>query len=260
MPADFDLKQLFEQRHWHQRWELFENIFTPGRNDVASLCDAAGLPKDLRGLRVLDIGAWHGCFSFECERRGASEVVALCLESDGDTGFHPLAKAVDSKVVRCLNESVYNLDRKKLGEFDLVLFFGVLYHLRYPLLALDKIRTVCRGTVLVESHVIDNHWMTGRTPNSSGKRLSKVSWELCETPIWRYYHNGELMGDASNYFGPNVRAVVEGFESAGFAVEVLKQWADRATFRATVQSTLAHAMRHSYEMQAPANRAFLGID
>ncbi|RME70243.1 MAG: hypothetical protein D6781_06735 [Verrucomicrobia bacterium] len=69
--------ELFAGIHWHQRWEIAPGLFTPGRNPVAPICDAAGLPARLDGLRVLDVGAWNGCFSFECERRGAAEVVAL---------------------------------------------------------------------------------------------------------------------------------------------------------------------------------------
>ncbi len=159
-PPHMNTPDLFDRLHWHQRWEVFKGIYTPGRNDVAVICDRAKLPTDLRGKRVLDIGAWHGCFSFECERRGAAEVIALTLESDDQVGFSRLKCAVDSKVVRFVQQSVYELDPSVLGEFDVVLFFGVLYHLRHPLWAIDNIRKVCRGVALIETHVIDNYFLT----------------------------------------------------------------------------------------------------
>src|SRR5258706_14871151 len=65
-PAGVDLTKTFQQiSAWHQRWEIFEGVFTPGRNPVSALLDGVGLPKDLRGRRVLDVGAFNGCFSFE---------------------------------------------------------------------------------------------------------------------------------------------------------------------------------------------------
>ena len=70
------LAAIFENKVWHQRWEIAPGIFTPGGNDVAQIMDLAGVPASLTGKRVLDIGAWNGCCSFECERRGAAEVIA----------------------------------------------------------------------------------------------------------------------------------------------------------------------------------------
>jgi tRNA (mo5U34)-methyltransferase len=259
-PPEIDLQSLYAGIHWHQRWELFKGVVTPGRNDVRKLCDLAGVPPDLRGQRVLDIGAWNGCFSFECERRGAAEVVALTLEDPAATGLPKLAQALDSRVVRNVDGSVYDLDRRQLGEFDLILFFGVLYHLRYPVLAIDKIRTVARGTVLVETHVIDNYWMAGRKSGCPLHTLESVNPQLMNTPIWRFYHHGELLGDKSNIFGPNVQAVLEAFESAGFAIEPLKRWGDRCSFRAVPQQALDEAMASTYEIMGPANRKLLNFD
>src|SRR5271156_127483 len=76
-PAGFDPEALFEGVHWHQQWEVFEGVVTPGRNPVSDLMAYADVPQDLSGKTVLDIGAWNGCFSFECIRRGASRVLAL---------------------------------------------------------------------------------------------------------------------------------------------------------------------------------------
>src|SRR6516162_2078374 len=97
-PPHLDLPRLLGNTPWHQRWEVYQGIFTPGPNPVAELCDRIGLPRDLTGQRVLDVGAWHGCFSFECERRGAREVVAYSLENPELTGFRRLKALLNSQV------------------------------------------------------------------------------------------------------------------------------------------------------------------
>ena len=143
----------FEGIAWYHDWEIFKGVRTPGRRSVSLVCAKARIPRDLSGKRVLDIGAWHGCFSFECERRGASEVVAYSLENPDATGFRRLKALLGSRV-NYVQGSVYGLSPQEIGEFDLILFFGVLYHLRYPLLGIDRIRTVSRGDVLIETHTV----------------------------------------------------------------------------------------------------------
>src|SRR5579864_1542419 len=71
-PSGFVAAELFDGIHWHQCWEVFDGIYLPGRNDIETILEYVGLPDDLTGKRVLDVGAWNGGFSFECERRGAS--------------------------------------------------------------------------------------------------------------------------------------------------------------------------------------------
>ena len=55
-PDDISLESAFAGIHWHQKWELFEGVLTPGVVDVAQLCDRLGLPLDLTGKRVIDVG------------------------------------------------------------------------------------------------------------------------------------------------------------------------------------------------------------
>ena len=108
---------------------------------------AAALPEDLRGKTVLDIGCNAGFFSLEMKRRGAERVLGI----DTDPRYlrqAALAAEVLGLPIELARMSVYEL--AKLGErFDLVLFTGVLYHLRHPLLALDLIRRHVTGDLLV---------------------------------------------------------------------------------------------------------------
>src|SRR5439155_15085154 len=107
-PPGFDPKEFFADYYFHQRWEIFDGVFTPGHNDVHDLCRRLQLPADLTGKRVLDIGAWNGCFSFECERRGAAEVIALGPEDAAHAGFYKMRDLLGSRVQYRLG-SVYDL-------------------------------------------------------------------------------------------------------------------------------------------------------
>lgn len=114
------------------------------------------LPEDLTGQSVLDIGAWDGFFSFECERRGASRVLAIdtyAWDVHGKDGFLLAHQALNSKV-ESMRLAAEDLDAGTIGQFDLVLFLGVLYHLRSPIAVLDRLRRVTRGTLVCETHAL----------------------------------------------------------------------------------------------------------
>ncbi len=113
------------------------------------------IPNDLTGKSVLDIGAWDGFFSFECERRGAKRVLAIdsfAWDNYGKDGFLLAHETLNSKVehCRCPAEEI----DASLGTFDLVLFLGVFYHLRSPISVLERIRRVTAGTMILETHAL----------------------------------------------------------------------------------------------------------
>jgi tRNA (mo5U34)-methyltransferase len=241
-PVGVDCGAVFQQiPAWHQRWEIFQGVFTPGRNPVSDLLNGVGLPQDLRGRKVLDVGAFNCCFSFECERRGAAEVVAMDLQDPRDLGFIALSKLLGSRV-RFEQGSVYNLNQASLGEFDVVLFFGVLYHLRYPLLALDQLRKVTKGTLFLETLVIDNRFIEG---GRDFQAIANYHPALTRVALWQFYKGAELANDHSNWFGPNICAVLQGLESAGFAPRLHSSWGDRAGFQA--DATGSGTVGPSYE-------------
>ncbi|UYW26513.1 TIGR04290 family methyltransferase [Methylorubrum extorquens] len=108
---------------------------------------ASALPADLTGKSVLDIGCNGGFYSIEMKRRGASRVLGL----DSDERYLAQARFAASHLghdIEFRNLSVYDVGA--LAErFDVVLFMGVLYHLRHPLLALDLIHEHVAGDLLV---------------------------------------------------------------------------------------------------------------
>jgi tRNA (mo5U34)-methyltransferase len=109
---------------------------------------AHAVPADLTGKSVLDIGCNAGFYSVEMKRRGADRVVGI----DSDDRYLEQARLATETLgfsgVEFRNLSVY--DVAALGErFDLVIFMGVLYHLRHPLLALDLIREHVAGDLML---------------------------------------------------------------------------------------------------------------
>jgi tRNA (mo5U34)-methyltransferase len=206
------LAKLFEGVHWHQRWELQPGIFTPGGNDVIELMDWARVPSDLTGKRVLDIGPWNGCFSLECERRGAAEVIALGPEFPEHTGFLRLRDYLGSRRVEYRVGTIYDLQPERLGYFDVVICFGVIYHLRHPLLGFDMMRRIAKGDLFLESKALDHDVRV----DGNGMHLAEINPLLSSIPIMEFFQKDELNGDASNWFSPNLSAVRAFLESSGF--------------------------------------------
>ena len=144
------------------------------------------LPKDLTGKTVLDIGAWDGFFSFECERRGA-KVLALdtyAWDHHGKAGFELAHETLQSKV-ESRRLWAEDLDPAEVGQFDVVLFLGVFYHLRDPIAVLDRLRKITRGILVLETHTLVPV-MHGRYPLVSffpGDGLEEGSkYEFCAIP------------------------------------------------------------------------------
>lgn len=225
--SGFDAETIRRRIAAHGRWfheiELAPGIVTPGEDSnrlKLPLLDELGLPPDARGLRVLDVGCSDGYFSFEMERRGA-EVLAIDFVAATATGF-ALAREILGSRVEYRAESVYNLAPGRHGTFDLVLFLGVLYHLRKPLAALDALRSVVRpgGLLFVATMMIDDYVLL---PDGTTTTLAALHPRLAEIPLWQAYPRDSLNGDFTNCFAPNRAGLVAALEEAGFAVEATRQ-------------------------------------
>lgn len=188
-----------DQINWWHRIDLGNGITTPGRDDSLTKLGQIKLPQSLEGLTVLDIGAWDGYFSYECERRGAKRVVALdkfvwnCPEI-GKRGFELAHRALGSKV-EDIELEVLDISPERVGVFDLVLFLGVLYHMRHPLLALERAASVTKRQLIVETFVDMNEH---------------------DRPALAFYPGDECAGDPTNWFGPNRAAVEAMLKVVGF--------------------------------------------
>ena len=176
--------------------------------------DSYNLPADLKGKTVLDIGPWDGFFSFELERRGATVTAVDYVDLDT---FRRLHLAYGSKV-RYERMDIYELSPERLGTFDIVLCLGVLYHLKHPLLGLEKVCSVTKELCIIDTFVVDGEQYR------SGERA---------LPSMEFYATTELGGQLDNWCGPTVSAVEALARSAGFARSEVKWVTDTsATFAA----------------------------
>ncbi len=152
------------------------------------------IPADLRGMRVLDIGAWDGWYSFEMERRGA-EVMAL--DSAEHTQFQVARDLIGSKVEYRIGD-ICRVSPRDIGRFDIVLFFGVLYHVKHPMLALETVCDLTTNMAFVESFVTDD------------------GSDLSAPPVMEFYETMELRGQFDNWVGPNASCLLAFCRTAGF--------------------------------------------
>ena len=145
---------------WHHTMTLAPGVKTPGVYEPAGILRRMNLPENLDGLRVLDIGARDGFYSFEAERRGA-EVIAVDYCPSDKTGFD-VARDILGAKTRFIHENIYNLPALALGRFDIVFFMGLIYHLPDPYLAFEIVRSLVKtkGTAFLESAIIDNGFRT----------------------------------------------------------------------------------------------------
>jgi tRNA (mo5U34)-methyltransferase len=196
--------------NWFHQIEIVPGIVTPGVDRSAEKLRWLNLPEDLRGQRVLDIGAFDGFFSFECERRGAAEVIAI--DAAPPPGFTVAHELLGSQV-KFYAMNIYELKPEVFGQFDLVLCLGVLYHLRHPLLGLERVHAVCRGKLILETAVCDHHFVNA---DQTSQALASIAPALAQVPIAQFYPGAELNGDATNWWSPNIIALHGMLRSTGF--------------------------------------------
>ena len=175
---------------------------------------AHSIPADLRGKSVLDIGCNAGFYSIEMKRRGAARVVGI----DWDDRYLEQARfaaAVCGADIELRKLSVYEVG--ELGErFDLVLFLGVLYHLRHPLLALDLLhRHVVGDTLLFQSMLRGDDAVL---PIKDDYPFSEVAvFDLPAFPRMSFIEKS-YSHDPTNWWIPNAACAMAMLRSAGFDI------------------------------------------
>ncbi|WP_157220255.1 class I SAM-dependent methyltransferase [Flavisphingomonas formosensis] len=231
LPDPSALRQRMMEIDWFHRIEIAPGMVTPGKIDPAIRVAGLRLPEDLTGQHVLDVGAWDGFFSFEAERRGADRVVAIdsfCWSGDGwgsRAGFDFARQALGSHV-EPVEMEVLDLDPARIGRFDIVLFLNVLYHMRNPALAIERVASVTRRQLILETHT----------------DLNDV-----DVPAVALYRPGELWQDETSYCGPNLPALEVMLHDAGF---------DRVEIVGTASKArrMARALLHEREYGIPRER------
>jgi tRNA (mo5U34)-methyltransferase len=180
------------------KWQRFSNV----------------IPASLEGKSVLDIGCNAGFYAMEMKRRGAARVLGL----DSDEEYLEQAKfAADVNRLDIEFRKLSAYDVGQLGErFDLVIFMGVLYHLRHPLLALDLIHEhVARDLLLFQSMQrgdsrIDrldkdyDFWTTKQFDSAGYPKLHFIEHRYAKDP--------------TNWWAPNRACVEAMLRSSGFVI------------------------------------------
>lgn len=202
------VQRIHQIKNWIHIMEL-NGVKTPGVYEPQGKFDIMDFPKDMSRLQVLDVGCADGWYSFECERRGA-EVVAI---DRSVRGFALAKEILSSNVEHRVGDF---MEIKEERTFDIIIFLGILYHLRHPLLALEKIRKLCRGVVYVESEI-------SVTQNKMGE------------PWMKFYSGAELLADGSNWWVPNIECLQAMIKVSGFDPEVCWIQNNRACVKAFVR-------------------------
>jgi len=188
---------------WYHTLEL-PGFTTHGIFDMRQYVDRYAIPADLSGMRVLEIGTWDGFWAFELEKRGASEIVAIDLDSEDDldwpprrrtpnkelvrgSGFRLAKEMLDSKVERVV-KSIYFATPEELGTFDLVFCGSVLIHLRDQLLAMERIANLTKpGGTFISTE--EYEWKSDLVPfpmsRFRGNRDAAVVFWIPNRKAWR---------------------------------------------------------------------------
>jgi tRNA (mo5U34)-methyltransferase len=196
-----ELRERVLAADWYHTIELAPGVTTAGMFDHRPYVDRYGLPADLSGKRALDVGTFDGFWAFELERRGAN-VVAIDVDdpreydwpprlrhtasgSRGET-FRLAAEARGSRAER-ITTTIYEATPEKLGgTFDLVFCGSILIHLRDPMLALERLAALCRGTlVLTEEYSRRLEWLPGLKAVEFRAHTPHMTWWRPTTATWR---------------------------------------------------------------------------
>ncbi len=175
---------------------------------------AHAVPADLRGKTVLDVGCNGGFYAIEMKRRGAERVMAI--DSDDDyLAQARFASQVSGTDIEFQKLSVYEVARLR-ERFDLVLFMGVLYHLRYPMLALDLLHEYAVKDLLV--------FQTLMRGSTEVQRLED-NYPFAETEIFNqpgfprmHFIENYYADDPTNWWIPNLACAEAMLRSAGFRI------------------------------------------
>ena len=206
---------------WYHKIKLPDGTETPGWAPLDP--DQYRFDQvDFNGLTVLDVGAWDGYWTFRALDAGASRVVAIDDFSDrlsmsdqyprdqkwGTFDYCRKALGYSEDVCHRVEMSVY--DVADLGEkFDVILFYGTLYHCRHPMLALDRLRAVCKpeGMIRVESAVCDEF---------SPYRGLGTEHGYPDQMVAEFYPRDEYGNNPTNWWAPTTKCLAFMVGAAGW--------------------------------------------
>lgn len=225
------LAELKRLEPWFHRIDLGGDLFTKTESVMGEPIDhplgpwqtiQKLLPTDLRGKTLLDVGCNAGFYAFEAKRRGAARVLGVDGQRQHVRQGLFVRKVLGLDVeFRRLN--VYELSPRAVGQFDITLALGLLYHLKHPILALENLYQVTKELLIIETAVMPPE----RTPTSFMHPLGEQQMLL--HPLAFVENPSGAKEQVFNWFLPGVETLKALLRSTGFnEVEVVEAKNERA--------------------------------
>lgn len=191
------------KHEWMHTIDLGQGVVTQGRWPLNKNTLKAYDHIDFKGKKVLDLGACNGLWSFEAERRGATEVYSVDYLTHVGYWCTPAYKlaheALGSKARYFPDMNVYDVEQLGVTDFDVVIFSGIYYHLKHPLLALTILRRVMKegGYIVIEGPIF---------PDTEHSYSS-------------FHYRDLLFKDKSNWNVPSLRCLEDWVQCTYFEIE-----------------------------------------
>jgi tRNA (mo5U34)-methyltransferase len=216
-------QRVAELAPWFHNYEIAKGVWTnadgagPGPDYPARRwAHVKPWVEGLSGKSCLDVGCSSGFFSLKAAELGAASV--LGVDSGEQVRATEQARfAAETLGLQASFQTVSVYDLPHLGRtFDVVLFMGVLYHLRHPLLALEALRKICAGTLILQTITTPSAGRLSELPGVSRNVQLNVPQMLDRRFPSAQFIEGGLAGDESCWFVPNVEGVAAMLRSCGF--------------------------------------------
>lgn len=212
------LSRIQELGEWFHNIDLFgvptaPNHFLGDFPNIKWKHIAPAVPDDLTGATVLDIGCNGGFYSLQMKRRGASRVLGIDIDERYLNQARFAARMLQLDIEFQLG-SVYDVDKIE-GQFDFVIFMGVLYHLRYPLYALDKVVKKVGGKLLFQTMIRGSEEIAQWEKNYHF--WNKEIFARPEFPQM-YFIEHSYANDQTNWWIPNRAAAEAMLRSSGLVI------------------------------------------
>ena len=216
---------------WFHRIDLGDGLYTKTESVMGEPVDHPYgpwqtiqklLPRDLSGKTLLDVGCNAGFYAFEAKRRGAKRVLGV----DGQRQHVRqglFVRKVLGLEVEFRRHNVYELSPRTVGQFDITLALGLLYHLKHPILALENLYQVTKELLIIETAIMPPE----RTPDSFVHPLGETQMLL--HPLAFVENPTGAKEQVFNWFLPGIEALQAMLRTTGFdEVEVVEAKNERA--------------------------------